>query len=437
MALPRDSDKACPRDLVPCRVGNRHRGDPRPRQTIVEGTGRSATHGAKVFDIALSVAGRRGIGPVLVDHIATRRQRPVRGQLGSPDWPTQDRSDCNRILRRDGRVLKAAGEIRRLLTTWERDLTDHLRQRGRDGDLHDGIVGGMLGVHCGDSLGATYEFSAPNIGPPLRDIVGGGPFGWDPGDATDDTDLTICVARGYVALRRGDVKDDPEALARWVASELVGWKRSDPVDIGNTTARALASIEHGEDPLTAGLTSDRSAANGGLMRCLPTAMARADDVTRHRETALISSITHREPRCLDAAVAYNDIAHHLLAGRPPDEAIDRAVSMLAEREHDDRTRAAIADARRASAMPWDSGGYVLTSLAIAVWAVCQPRPAEAVLSEVCNAGGDADTNGAIAGGLLGVRHGASAWPTRWVDTLQRAAELRRLADDLLAVRKTA
>lgn len=230
-------------------------------------------------------------------------------------------------------------------------MADPRQQQGRDGEQRDRILGGLLGVHCGDSLGATFE--------------------------------------------------------------------------------------RGSDPLTAGETHERSAANGGLMRCLPTALARRHDETRHRETVLISSVTHREARCLDAATAYNDIAHFLLEGEQPHRAIDRAVSRLAGYEHDGRARAVILEGRNRSTMPIQPGGYVLTSLEIAVWAVCQPRPAEEVLIEVGNAGGDADTNGAIAGGLLGVRDGVRAWPARWVDALQRAAELRRLAEDLRAVRQAA
>ena len=316
-------------------------------------------------------------------------------------------------------------------------MADPMQQHKRDGEQRDRIVGGLLGVHCGDSLGATFEFSAPNTGEPLRDIVGGGPFEWQPGQATNDTDLTICVARAYAALRQGQIEDAPEAVARWAAEAFVAWKRGDPVDIGGTTAQALTRVERGDDPLTAGQTHDRSAANGGLMRCLPTALARPRDLTRRRETVLISSVTHREPRCLDAATAYNDIAAFLVEGEQPNRAIDRAVSALATYQRDGRTRAAILEAAESSTMPFDQGGFVLTSLAIAVWAVCQPRPAEEILIEVCNAGGDADTNGAIAGGLLGVRDGARAWPARWVDALEQAAELHRLAEDLLTVRQAA
>lgn len=52
----------------------------------------------------------------------------------------------------------------------------------------------LLGLHCGDSLGATLEFCSPQAKENWqRDIIGGGHFRWKPGDATDDTDLALTI----------------------------------------------------------------------------------------------------------------------------------------------------------------------------------------------------------------------------------------------------
>jgi len=71
----------------------------------------------------------------------------------------------------------------------------------------DRIAGGLLGVHAGDALGAAVEFSSwadirqryPNG---VTEILGGGPFGWAPGNATDDTGLTRAVLLAH--LEPGD-----------------------------------------------------------------------------------------------------------------------------------------------------------------------------------------------------------------------------------------
>lgn len=48
--------------------------------------------------------------------------------------------------------------------------------------------------------------------------------------------------------------------------------------------------------------------------------------------------------------------------------------------------------------------------------------------------GDTDTNGAIAGGLLGVRDGVDAIPDRWIDLLQYRDKMRAAAPQLVAMR---
>jgi ADP-ribosylglycohydrolase len=52
----------------------------------------------------------------------------------------------------------------------------------------------MLGLAAGDALGTTLEFRPPGSFEPLTDMVGGGPFGLEPGQWTDDTATAVCLA---------------------------------------------------------------------------------------------------------------------------------------------------------------------------------------------------------------------------------------------------
>src|SRR6516162_4576993 len=53
----------------------------------------------------------------------------------------------------------------------------------------DRACGVLLGTAAGDALGAAYEFGPPR-GPELEvAMVGGGAFGWEPGEWTDDTSM--------------------------------------------------------------------------------------------------------------------------------------------------------------------------------------------------------------------------------------------------------
>ena len=58
----------------------------------------------------------------------------------------------------------------------------------------DRACGVLLGTAAGDALGAAYEFGPPR-GPELEvAMVGGGSFGWEPGEWTDDTSMAIAIA---------------------------------------------------------------------------------------------------------------------------------------------------------------------------------------------------------------------------------------------------
>src|SRR6478736_1644312 len=73
----------------------------------------------------------------------------------------------------------------------------------------DRAVGVLLGTAAGDALGAPYECGPPR-GPKLEvAMVGGGSFGWEPGEWTDDTAMAIAIAE--VAATGVDLREE-EAL---------------------------------------------------------------------------------------------------------------------------------------------------------------------------------------------------------------------------------
>ena len=82
-------------------------------------------------------------------------------------------------------------------------------------------------------------------------------------------------------------------------------------------------------------------------------------------------------------------------------------------------------------------GYTLKAMQVALWCANHASDFEEAMVAVVSAGGDTDTNGAIAGAVLGARFGLEAIPDRW---RERPAEIRQgrepletLADRLMAV----
>jgi hypothetical protein len=78
------------------------------------------------------------------------------------------------------------------------------------------------------------------------------------------------------------------------------------------------------------------------------------------------------------------------------------------------------------------GGFVLAALGVAAAAVASAGSFEEALVWAINLGGDADTNGAIAGALLGARFGEAGIPERWRSVVKEADELGALAERLAA-----
>lgn len=291
--------------------------------------------------------------------------------------------------------------------------------------LEEAVAGGLLGVATGDALGSTVEFMEAGRIRELhgthREIIGGGPFNCRPGEGTDDTDLTWAVVSAY---RGGEY-----ALGK-VADNFLEWYRSDPVDMGNTTRAALGNLARDGDPTASGLRSEDSCGNGSLMRALPTGLVRADPGRRRRETAEISAVTHAHPKCVDSCLAYNEIAAALLEGSDPKQALDAARAL----DLHPKVRQALYICAERPADSLLTSGYVIHSLGCAVWAIQQPPDFEEILVALVNRGGDADTTGAIAGGLLGIIVGADGIPDRWREPLQYGPRFTAAAGRLVQLR---
>ena len=62
-----------------------------------------------------------------------------------------------------------------------------------------------------------------------------------------------------------------------------------------------------------------------------------------------------------------------------------------------------------------------------------PLDLEAGLRQVVEAGGDTDTNAAVAGAVLGARYGVSAIPERWLACVPEGERIEGLADALITL----
>ena len=77
-------------------------------------------------------------------------------------------------------------------------------------------------------------------------------------------------------------------------------------------------------------------------------------------------------------------------------------------------------------------GHTLLAVQCGLWAAVTPLDLEAALRQVVEAGGDTDTNAAVAGAVLGARYGTAAIPGRWLECVPGRDRIEGLADALIA-----
>lgn len=261
----------------------------------------------------------------------------------------------------------------------------------------DRALASMLAFACGDALGATVEFLSPaEIKKTFgihTDIIGGGWLRLDPGEVTDDTQMALCIARSLIECSGFEVED--------IADRFVEWFNSDPADIGAT---CRAGIQHYirsgsfEAPY-----DDCGAGNGGVMRELPLILYYHQDRECMLKAVVSQSrLTHNNRESDLGCCCYAELVAAALAGFGKDDL---------------RSIAAKYPAFAPEAFEGKSGGYVVETLRTVLHYFFATSSLENYIVAVVNRGEDADTTGALAGGLAGAFYGYDAMPARWLDAL--------------------
>ncbi len=297
--------------------------------------------------------------------------------------------------------------------------------------LEDRYLGCLIGLACGDALGGPVEFDSreqmdQRFPDGLREFIGGGWLQLVPGEVTDDTQMTLDVARSLCAYPDGDMAD--------LAGRFLAWRKSDPKDVGLTTRDAIDRLAAGVPWYEAGEHTHRerggraSGGNGAIMRCAPVALRFRNDPVRLRDASIdVSRITHANPLCTRASVAVDRSIASLLNGSTRSAAIETASIGIEPAE----VRVSIALALTATRDDIRSGGFVLDTLTAATWSVIRTDSFEEAVVTAVGLGGDTDTTGAVAGALAGAHYGLHAIPERWRCHVQYRDELAELARALL------
>ena len=303
----------------------------------------------------------------------------------------------------------------------------------------DKVKGTIYGQAIGDALGLGTEFMSdeemaskyPNGITHYNDIFQDWHRKrWKIGDWTDDTDMMLCIARAIIKEKR--------VYYTSIARNFKEWANGEPMGIGENTYKVLSFADYVEKPFEASkmiweMSRRRSAGNGGLMR---TSIVGLLPNNVEEWSAYICRLTHYDSRCVGSCVIVSKLIHSLVYDKSP---ISFEQMLEIARNYDERIEEFVdlaINSDRIEALDlqnWDSMGYTLKTLAAGLWAYWHAQTFEEGLLTVVRAGGDADTNAAVACAILGAKYGFHTIPSEYVDGLIYREQLDEVIKGMLEI----
>jgi ADP-ribosyl-[dinitrogen reductase] hydrolase len=306
-------------------------------------------------------------------------------------------------------------------------------RRGGDAGDRGRYAGALLGLACGDAMGATLQLRKPGEFVPLADMIGGGHWQLPPGAWTDDTAMTLCLAESLLQRQGFDAADQMQRYLQW---QRDGYMSSTGQCIGITAgvSKALAASQWSRNPFCG--------SHDPQMRD-PQALCRVGAVVLYCESnpaqafawaAEAARLTHQSPGILDACRYYAGLLLAALRGTPRNQLLAVARELLAQ-HHSKPMKRELTELMSHDSFPReaaDDSGEAVATLTSVLWALGISHNYRDGLLRLVNLGGNSDVNGALYGQLAGALYGAESIPKSWVDKLAQREMIGALGDQLLA-----
>ena len=296
---------------------------------------------------------------------------------------------------------------------------------------HDRARGVLLGLAVGNLLGLPVEGASRST------ILRAYPAGLveiDPRERNRPMDDDLAQA---VDLAEA-LAHDPDPVSGF-ADRLIEWRSENGRGIGIMTSTVIDYLEVGLGVPSAARAfwqergSPETQPNGALMRCAPVALRYALEPDRLIEqTAATCAVTHFAPGAQWSCILVNAAIAMLVRGHEP----NRDDLILAASQDDAPAELiawtlAIPEAINERIAEERVSGHTYLCMQAALWCLDTDDGLEDALTRIVNAGGDTDTNAAVAGAVLGARFGASAIPQRWLDCIPERERIEAATQVLL------
>nr|XP_002733515.1 PREDICTED: uncharacterized protein LOC100373659 [Saccoglossus kowalevskii] len=317
--------------------------------------------------------------------------------------------------------------------------------------LLDNILGTIYGNCIGDAIGLLTEFMDKHearhfyrdaeLEYQLKERVDkhkDHQRRWKVGDWTDDSDQMILILQSLVD-NSGQVNptDFAYKLLNWTTNGFRDLGDTGGLGIGTTTYKVLSHSVFRNNPKQAAhevwsSSGGYLAPNGAVMRTSILGIHQFEDTEMVKEnTVKICETTHADPRCIASCVAVTTAIALMLQGKHLRQCGEYDVEMIVKdsfRHAKDYLKNCsyidelqrymnTCDIRSLRLDEPGKIGYTYKCLGAGFWALRQTDFRRA-LTIIVKEAGDADTNGAVAGALLGCKLGYNRLPRSWKENLR-------------------
>jgi ADP-ribosylglycohydrolase len=361
-------------------------------------------------------------------------------------------------------IINNVKEIELFLDQLEEDVVPRAQRANR-------TRGCVFGQAIGDAIGLHTEFM-PKLQAlmykeefvlPQKMYLDQHRFRWIPGQWTDDTDQSLLVLLGW--LHEYDVVTKTShfgpvgfaaRLKIWVDQGLMAVNKL-PFGLGATVGRVVSDPQFIVNPAQVAFdywerTGRVMAPNGAVMRATMTGLFHQSLIETLKFSCSIAQTTHADPRCLYSAGIVSSLVYFFVNGFRFSEAllshvvdfVTATISTMIDYPQNVTQNDCWLKPHEflhctLEELKLDEPqkiGYTYKCLGAGIWAIRQypQKSFRQIISEITREGGDADTNCAVAGGLLGALIGYDDLPEDWKSGLRDGAWLFEKANDVCNAR---
>jgi len=257
----------------------------------------------------------------------------------------------------------------------------------------DRMMGSVIGLAVGDALGQAVEFKARGSFVPVTGYRGGGVFGLNPGEWTDDTSMALAFMDAI--LKHGDLSSGKMDLAL-IMDCWVDWYKHGKYSVNGRCfdigGRTRSSLQYWIDNRQMVKSDESALGNGALMRLAPAAIKDACFAASTGTGFFLPIVSSTQ-----GVLTHNSTLSNQICCQHASQLFSYFIGA-------GRDQFAVLD----TPAPDLDGGKVDDCRELACWAFLNSKSFGECVLKAVNLGGDADSVGAVAGQIAGACYGLEA-----------------------------